>query len=201
MRSGPTRFSAHGMSDVACVGCMEAMTPQLREAWEVLGSEYLRMLDAQPRATGAGHFLFGLFVSVQHAAICRIADGVGANLKAGLQRAARQAVNVSFRGGHQAFRLRRIAVRFEKRCTARAERAIRKKLERANRQLVVRIDFRPALEPFVNRAVQHGVNAQPSRTNSRNACAMIGVTLASWTEVSPVRRHSRAASCMARFAC
>jgi hypothetical protein len=105
-----------------------------------------------------------LFVSVEDGAVRSVADGVGANLKASLESPACHAVNLGFRSGHDALGLRSVAIRFEKRGAARAERTIGKKLECANGQLVMCIDFRPALEPLFDeilvRAIEHGINAQ-----------------------------------------
>ena len=111
-----------------------------------------------------GHLLFRLFVGVEHGAVRSVADGMRAKLKASLESTARQTVNLGLRRGHDALGLGSVAIRFEKRGTARAERAIGKKLECTHGQLMMWIDFRPALEPPFNkilvRAIEHGINAQ-----------------------------------------
>ena len=155
---------------------------EFREPWNIFRREHLRMLDAQPRIVCIGRGLLGLFVSIQRAAIRGVADGMRTNLKTCSQRPIRQIVDFCLRSGHHAVGLHSVAIRFEQRRPARTERTIRKKLESANCELVMRINGRAALQPFVDevfvRAVEHGVSAQ------RHAC----------TEVSPFRAHSRAAS-------
>ena len=137
---------------------------EFRETRNVLGRQHLSVLNAQTQVMRIGHFLFSLFVGVQHAAIRSVTDGMRTNLKASLERATSQTVDIGFRSGHHAFGLRSVAVRLEERCAPRAERAIGEKLEGANRELMMRIDFRTALEPLVHevfvRAIEHGINAQ-----------------------------------------
>ena len=52
MRCLPTRASAHGMSLVAWVGCIDAIAVRLHHARHVLGAMTCSVLDAQPAVAG-----------------------------------------------------------------------------------------------------------------------------------------------------
>ena len=74
------RLDRQRMSLVACVGCMEAITPSSAEAWQVRGIEDLCVLHAAtPRVRAV--LPCGALKGVEHLAVGRVADGVDDDLQ------------------------------------------------------------------------------------------------------------------------
>ena len=109
------------------------------EARDLRGVEDLRVLVAHPQRLRGRHFLLHALEHVHRHPVAAIADRVDAGLKAGLRRRERLRVDLVGRRGEEAGRAGLVAVRFEQRRAARAERAVRADLDRAHREPMIRV--------------------------------------------------------------
>ena len=134
IRSAPTRCSAHGMSLVACVGCIEAMTPRSSQALDVLRRDHLGVLDAQPadrRRASRRAASVGVERGVPTAAspIAWIAT-----CQPSRPRPRRRAASAAGSVTHRPLVARVVAVRRVAAGAARAERAVGEELHAAQRE-------------------------------------------------------------------
>ena len=140
---------------------------ELREAWDVVVVEDLRMLHAKA-VVSRGCGLEGRLVRVEHEPVAAVSDRVRVDLKARAQRARRNVEYVRGGGDEQAGGLGVVRVGLEQRRAARAERTVLIELHRAHPEHpVVEAALRTAFEPGIDRrrvVGDHRVHPDVERT-------------------------------------
>ena len=171
------RAGTHGMSEVACVGCIEAMTCSAANRGISAASRICACSLRIRRSRGAGHLALHALERVHHDAVGAIADGMNAGLESGLGGGQRLRVDLLGRRRQQSGRGRLVGVRLQQRGAARAERTVRLDLDGAHRQVMIGVVGDRALlkegRERRQRAAQHHVESrlQPSRRRSA-ACRL-----------------------------
>ena len=124
------------MSDVACVGWIDAMTSSRAEAADVVERDHLRVLD--PRAQRVALFLRQhRLEGVEHEAVAGVADRVDVQLPALRSCQRRQLLHLLARGNDETAVMRLIAVVLHQRRAAAAERAVGIRFHGAHLQALV----------------------------------------------------------------